>query len=125
MVSGDPAKLKDYESKKKGLPIDLGNTIYGGEPDDDQYLLRKLLGLPVKKPIVYKTRKNGNDWDTVSVKGYSITETFGITEIWSTVRLIFDDEPDILIHSGYLADMQTPGFEKKMKEMMEQSNTPD
>jgi len=124
-VTGESAKIKDYESKKKGLPIDLGSSVYSGEPDDNQYLLRKLLGLPVKKALVYKTKKEGGEWDTTDVKEFSVTETYGITEIWSTVRLIFADRPDVLIHSGYLADMQTPGFEKKMKEMMEQSNTSD
>lgn len=82
--------------------------------------IRKLLGLPVTKSLVYY--KNANDPETlINVLRYRIIEFYEITEPWAKLEIETDENKIVRIHSDYFAEMQKPSFIKDIKEMEEKS----
>ena len=94
------------------------SVIYSGEekPDDSEKLVRKAVGLPVTKQLVFYKNKHDTD-SAVKVKGYRLVEMYDISDRWYTVEVILDDNTAVLIHSGFFKEMQKPNF---VSELLEQ-----
>ncbi len=85
--------------------------LYSGleNPNDEEKLVRKAVGLPVKKQLVYY--KNKRDVDSiVNVTNYRLIEMYEVTDRWYTVEITTADGDLVKIHSSYLAEMQRPSF---------------
>ncbi len=92
------------------------NVFYSGaeNPSDQEKLVRKAVGLPQKKQLVYYPDKNDQE-SAVSVIRYQILEMYEITERWYTLEINTEDERVVRIHSSFLADMQKPSFISDLK----------
>ena len=96
------------------------NVFYSGADNlsDQEKLIRKAIGLPQKKQLVYYPDKN-NQKSVVSVKRYQILEMYNITERWYTLELETEDDRIVRIHSSFLADMQKQSFIADMKKQLD------
>ena len=100
------------------IPID-SNYQYSGEeePDEAEKIVRKILGLPLTKRLVYYGKKDDPN-SKVNIISYQVLEMYEITERWFTIQIHTNDNQDVFIHSGYLAEMQKPSFISDMAEQM-------
>lgn len=99
--------------------IKIGNDIvildserhYSGidNPNDDEKLVRKAIGFPVKKQLVYY-RDKLDQTSVVNIKEYQLVEMYNITERWYTVEITTEQGEVVRIHSAYLIEMQKPSF---------------
>ena len=87
------------------------NSYYSGSdnPSDQEMLVRKAIGLPQKKQLVYYPNKTDQK-SKVLVTRYQILEMYDITERWYTLEIETEDNRVVRIHSSFLADMQKPSF---------------
>lgn len=95
------------------------DTVYTGmeNPQNDEKLVRKAVGLPVKKQLIYY--KNTHDSESsVNVISYKLAEMYNITDRWYTMEITLDDGSKVRIHSSYLAEMQKPSFIADMAAQM-------
>lgn len=85
--------------------------IYTGKdnPPEEEKLVRKAVGLPVKKQLIYYINKHQAD-SAVKATQYQLIEMYDITERWYTVQIMTENNETVKIHSGYLAEMQKPSF---------------
>lgn len=93
--------------------------IYSGceNPNDDEKLIRKAVGLPVKKQLIYYTDKRDSK-SVVNIRKYQLVEMYNITERWYTVEITTEADQTVKIHSGYLIEMQKSSFIADMKAQM-------
>ena len=93
----------------------------GGEkPSSEERLIRKAVGLPVTKQLVYyKDTLNPNS--VVNVQSYKLIEMYQITERWFVVEVNIENEDTKRIHSTFLAEMQKPSFVADMKAQQEKN----
>lgn len=92
------------------------NTIFKGEekPVDEEKLMRRVLGLPITKQLVYYS--DTNDAKSVKkIKSYRIVKFYEITDRWATVEIELENGDKVLINSMFLMDMQKPSFIDDMK----------
>ena len=81
----------------------------GNKVTEEEKLVRKALGLPLTKQLVYY--KNVHDASSACcVTEFRILEMYDITDRWYTIGLTLEDGPNVRIHSGYLAEMQKASF---------------
>ena len=90
-----------------------------GNPSEEEKLVRKAIGFPIKKQLIYYTDKTKAD-SAVNVKQYRLVEMYNITERWYTVEIMTEAGDMVKIHSGYLAEMQKPSFIADMASQMSQ-----
>lgn len=85
--------------------------VYTGinNPNDEEKLVRKAIGLPVTKQLVYY-KDNRNSDSIVNITDYRLLEMYDITDRWYTVEITLVDGSKVRIHSSYLAEMQKPSF---------------
>lgn len=76
------------------------------EISDEEKLVRKVIGLPVTKALVYYRDKTDADSMT-NISSYQIIEMY---DTWYTIEITLEDGTKQRIHSGYLSDMQKPSF---------------
>ena len=86
-------------------------VVYSGSDSvsDDEKLVRKAIGLPVTKQLVYYKDKT-DEKSVVNINKYQLIEMYDITEKWYTVEITLIDGTVVRIHSGYLIEMQKPSF---------------
>lgn len=96
---GKDTVILDSEKKYSGME----------NPQDDEKLVRKAVGLPVKKQLVYYKDKADTE-SVINVLEYQLVEMYEITERWYTVEITLEDDSKVKIHSSYLAEMQRPSF---------------
>lgn len=103
--------MKQEITIKEGTVILDTETVYSGKgkPDETERLVRKAIGLPVEKQLVYYKDK-ANVESVIGIKTYQLVEMFNITNRWYTVEIILGDNTVIHIHSGYLIEMQKKSF---------------
>lgn len=92
------------------------DTVFKGEekPTDNEKLIRKILGLPITKQLIYY--KDIKDAKSVrNIKRYRIVKLYEITDRWATIEIELDDGEKVLINSMFLIDMQKPSFIDDMK----------
>lgn len=87
----------------------------GADITEEEKESRKLLGLPLKKPLVYYRVKKAEE-PAVPVASYSVIESFHVTDPWYTVELELCSGECVRIHSGFFVEMQKPSFLKDMTE---------
>lgn len=109
---------QEVQLGKDSVVLDTEMTYSGAEnPSDEEKLVRKAVGLPVKKQLVYYKDKQRSD-SVVSVSSYQLIEMFNITERWYVVEVTLEDGTKARIHSSYLAEMQKPSFIADMAAQM-------
>ena len=83
-------------------------ALYSGaaDPGDQEKQVRKAIGLPVKKGLVYYKNKRDTE-STVPVRTYRLIEMY---DSWYTVEITLEDDKVGRIHSSYLIEMQKPSF---------------
>ena len=100
---------------KSSVTLETGIFYSGAENSSDQEkLVRKAIGLPQKKQLIYYPNKN-DQASAVKVIRYQILEMYEITERWYTLEIETEDDRTVRIHSSFLADMQKPSFIADMK----------
>lgn len=85
--------------------------LYSGKenPQGEEKLVRKALGLPVKKQLIFY--KNKLDAESVTdIITYQLVKMHNITERWYTVEITSVDGNKARIHSTFLGEMQKPSF---------------
>lgn len=85
--------------------------LYSGmdNPQGEEKLVRKVLGLPVKKQLVFY--KNKLDAESViNIVTYQLVKMYNITERWYTIEINTADGNKARIHSSFLGEMQKPSF---------------
>ncbi len=87
-------------------------------PENEEKLVRKAIGLPIKKRLVYYRDKRDAD-SIVNISEYKIVEMYDTTERWYTIEIYLEDGSGVRIHSGYLAEMQKTSFIADMAKQME------
>ena len=95
---------KDIIISGNTVTIDT-DTSYSGAAElrDAEKLVRKVVGLPVTKQLVYYTDSN----KAVPISNYSIKEFF---DGWFVIEITLTNGDTHNIHSTYLAEMQKPSF---------------
>lgn len=93
----------------------------GGEkPSSEEKLIRKAVGLPVTKQLVYyKDTLNQNS--VINIESYKLIKMFQITERWFVIEVNIENGETKRIHSAFLAEMQKPSFVSDMKAQQEKS----
>ncbi len=101
--NGESVITIDTERKYSAMP----------NAEGEEKEMRKLLGLPIKKQLVYyKDKKSAGS--IINAKAYQILEIYEITDRWFTIDLFLEDDTVIRIHSWYLAEMQKASFIEDM-----------
>lgn len=98
-------------------------TMYsGGEnPSPEERMIRKAVGLPVTKQLVYyKDTLNPNSVENVI--SYRLIDMFQITERWFVVEVTLEHSETRRIHSAFLIEMQKPSFIADMKAQQNKAN---
>lgn len=96
---------------KEGVVVLDTESVYSGSDniDDSEKLVRKAVGLPVTKQLIYYKDKTDAE-SAVNLKKYQIITMYDITERWYTIEITLEDDTSVRIHSGYLIEMQKPSF---------------
>ena len=99
--------------------LKIGNDIvildsdvcYSGmsNPDEKEKLVRKAIGLPVKKQLVFFTDIHDASTNIIIDK-YQLVEMYDITDRWYTVEVFLENGSSYKIHSDFLIEMQKPSF---------------
>ena len=100
--------------EERDVLVDVGTAGPGvaenlSESDSD---LRRLLGLPITKDLVYYSEVN--EESKKKVDKYTIDQIFTVTEPWFVLK-VFMGEDTVKIHHRYFAEMQSPTFVADMK----------
>lgn len=102
--------IQEVQVGKDTVSLDSEKTYTGMKnPQDAEKLVRKAIGLPVKKQLIYYKDKSDAE-STVDVLDYQLVEMFDIKERWYTVEIRLADDSKVRIHSSYFAEMQRPSF---------------
>lgn len=113
----------EFKEKDKtvNVSVDSDKWYIGTAPDDKQDRdLRKLLGLPVTKALVYY--KNPRDESSkMNVLEFRVVKIYEISDFWAIIEIVTDTGRNVKIYSAFLAHMQKPAFVKEFKEMETQS----
>ena len=113
VLVGEDKILLDSAIRYSGTAID--------KKDNAGKLIRKAIGLPVAKPLVYyKDKRDASS--VVAIKSYQLVEMFDVTEKWYTVEASLEDDSIIRIMSWHLIEMQKPSFITDMA-VQDASNT--
>ena len=111
--------MRQEERVKDEAVIPDTEKAYSGmeDPEKEERTVRKALGLPAKKQLVfYKEKRNAES--AVNVREYRILKTHSAAELWYTVEVTLEDGSRIRIHSDHFAEMQKPGFAEDMAAQM-------
>ena len=102
-----------------GVIILDSEAVYSGAEklNDDEKLVRKAVGLPVTKQLVFYKDKYTAD-SVINVVSYQLVEMFDMLDRWYTVEVTLSDGCKDRIHSSYLAEMQKPSFIADMAAQM-------
>ena len=105
---------QEVQVDKDIVVLDSTKMYTGAEkPKEDAKLVRKAIGLPIKKQLIYYCDKRNPD-SMINVKEYQLVEIFDITERWYTLEITLSDETKVRIHSSYFVEMQKPSFIEDM-----------
>ena len=74
--------------------------------------VKRLLGLPITKDLVYFQKTNGS-WMQYPVISWEIVKEYSE---WCTLKIHVEELGDINIHNAFLSEMQKPSFERDMEE---------
>ena len=103
-------------------------SLYSGaaQPAPQEKLVRKAVGLPVTKQLVYYTDKRDAK-SVVPVTSYRVKECFETSDTWYVLDVVLNSGETVSIHSSYFIEMQRPSFiadmEKQAKAAFE--NAPE
>lgn len=87
---------------KETVMLDSEETYSGGKDlDDRQKSVRRAVGLPITKELVFYTGKSNAD-SVVSIDTYRLVEMYTITDPWFTVEVKLKNGSMERIHSLHL-----------------------
>ncbi len=102
--------IQEIKLEENIIVLDSDKLYSGSDnPSDEEKLIRKAIGLPIKKQLIYYKDKKDRD-TAINIIKYQITEMYDISEKWYTVELTLSDDTKVKTHSGYLIEMQKPNF---------------
>lgn len=105
---------QEVRLEKDTVVLDSEKTYSGMEnPDAEEKLVRKAIGLPVKKQLVYYKDK-ADENSIVNVTSFRIEEMYEVSDRWYTIEIATAEGDVRRIHSAYLAEMQKPSFVSDM-----------
>lgn len=103
---------------KETVILDSEQYYRGTEKlNPEEKLVRKAIGLPIKKQLLYYPNKTSAD-SVMKVEGYKLVEMYDISERWYTIELYLMDGSKVRIHSMYFIEMQKPSFIADMAAQM-------
>ena len=101
---------QEVRLEKEKVVLDSEKMYSGMEnPNAGEKLVRKAIGLPVKKQLVYYKDK-ADENSVVNVTNYRIEEMYDGSDRWYTIEITTAEGDVKRIHSAYLAEMQKPSF---------------
>lgn len=104
--------------KKGSVILDTDQACSGREnPPEEERNVRKALGLPAKKQLVFYKDQRKED-SVIPVAGFRIAQIHAAEDLWCTVIVILEDGSCARIHSAYLAEMQKTTFVEDMEARM-------
>lgn len=103
-------KTVDKKPITETLEIEIYSGLtFSGEALEEEKELRRFLGLPLTKKLVYKKRAKYPNWETFNVEKVVIEELYSD---WFTLNV-----DGVKIHSAFFSHMQKSNFEKDMRTM--------
>ncbi len=109
--------IQEVKQGKDNIVLDSNKKYSGMEnPSEEEKLVRKIIGLPIKKQLIYYRDKTNPD-SVINVIEYQLVEMYDISERWYTIEITLIDGNKTKIHSGYLIEMQKPSFIADMAAM--------
>ena len=106
--------IQEVKTDKGTVILDTDSIYIGSDMiSDEEKGVRKALGLPITKQLIYYTNK-ADAWSAVMVEHYQIIEIYNITDRWYTLEVTTKDGISIKMHSDYFAEMQKPNFIAEM-----------
>lgn len=82
-------------------------------------LVRKAIGLPVTKQLVFYTDQRDAK-SIVNVINYQLVEMYDISEKWYMIDITLSNGQKVRIHSRYFIEMQKPSFITDMLTLIQQ-----
>ena len=79
------------------------------EEKAEEKLVRKALGLPITKQLVYYPNKRDAS-SVVNVVSYRVNRVYGESDKWYVIVITTETKQEVSIHSSYLGEMQKPSF---------------
>lgn len=106
---------KLFQFNESEIAVDT-EDIYSGTTELSllEKQVRKAIGLPVTKQLIYYTDKNSDS--VVPILNYRVREFF---PEWSIIEVTLTNGEIYVIHSSYLAEMQKPSFVADMARQAE------
>ena len=108
------------EDIKNDVVIEIGKE-YLGEPIEDEKAIRKIIGLPITKQLIYYPDKR-DEKSVVDIEKYQIVEIHKVTSMWYLVEITTKTGLVVRLHSSYLIEMQKPSFIADMAAQFSQTN---
>ena len=107
------------KTEVKRQKLDMGDSVliletnkdYSGakELSEEEKQVRRALGLPVTKQLVYYRDKRDAK-SIININSYRIIEMYEITDRWYTMEIKTAEDRTYIINSMYLTEMQKPSF---------------
>lgn len=105
----------DFSENGEQITISSDDTYSGGEkPPQEERLIRKIIGLPITKQLVYYKNKLDSS-SVVDITTYKVIKMFDGINRWFVVEVTTEEGNSISIHSSFLSEMQQPSFVADMK----------
>ncbi len=108
------------EDLKNNVGLEIGKE-YLGEPREDEKVIRKTIGLPITKQLVYYPDKR-DEKSVVDIEKYQIVEIHKETSTWYLIEITTKTGLVVRLHSSYLIEMQKPSFIADMVAQLSQTN---
>lgn len=107
------------------LKLDSEKTFFlTDEPNEEEKLFRKALGLPIKKEVRYYKDRSKSD-SVIKVVSIRIIEMYEVTDKWFTLEICLSDNSKVKIQSAYLEEMQKSDFmSKKVQDEKDEEDIP-
>lgn len=114
--------IKDVKVDGEIITLD-SEVLYSGMeyPQGEERLVRKAIGLPVTKQLIFYKNKLYTE-SVTDILTYRIVRMFDISDRWYTIEVNTADGNTARIHSSFLIEMQKPSFVADMKEQAEKTS---
>lgn len=96
------------QTENDGLQLDLFSDFTGEGISEE---LRRKLGLPITKSLVYFRQKPDKNWQALDIQSIAINQDYSVG---FSLCLTLENQEKVNIHSDFLAQMQKKNFTKEM-----------
>lgn len=107
--------VREFKVNDDTIILDSEKDYSGSdEISDEEKVIRRFLGLPIKKQLVYYLDKKDKN-SIIGIERYRLVEMYGNEDAWCTVEIFLKNNESVRIHSRYLVEMQKPSFIEDIK----------